>query len=301
MKNLIKTGFLFIILQTANTISAQPYKSIFGNAKTCWNISFEQGDWYNTDSLIATTDTIINSLVYQIIEQPTGYFYKFQKYYIREDTNTGKYYIRNIYEMQNEYLFMDLSLQIGDTFIIHNRSYFSPDSIAVVDSVYYINDSLKVIRTNHNITTIGSLDNYLCFYESIGPNNGINYMFQELFIHFHYFLLCQFKNDTLYFHNPLAFETEPCHFSDGGYVPENDGLLLGNIYPNPVNQTVNLVFIKNYTGTIIINNLLGETLVKEYIFGKEFCTIDVTDLPSGIYIISLLTEKNQDNLKIIKL
>ncbi len=282
-----------------SVLFAQPYKSIFGSNSTVWNVSFIGGDWYGTDSLRVTADTVINLYNYKIVEISNLYNIP-QKLYVREDTNSGKYYIRNQDDLQNESLFMDISLNVGDTFVIHNSPYFFLDSTAVVDSVKYVNN-LKVIKTNLPIQTLDfSQTKYLYFYESVGPSNGLSYIFQSYNYRNGFELICNFRDDTLYFHNPSAFESEFCRAWGGGYVPEFKNSIVKNVYPNPTSSQLNISFNSNYSGTLSIKNLLGQTILVEIISDKTSHQIDVSGFANGLYVISLKSENGVIHSSFIK-
>jgi len=271
------------------------YKSIFGNNSTSWNISFEQGNWYGTDSLVAISDTVIDAMNYKIIEQRSYDFYEHQKYYVREDTNSGKYYIRSTNDLQKENLFMDLGLNVGDTFVIRNPSFYNGgllymgDTVKIlVDSVYYVNN-LKVIKTNYQLY-IGPLE-YLRFYESIGPNNGLNYLYEVQMSHSLFALQCHFKDDTLYFHNPSGrVENRPCHTSFGVSVLEYERNIIKYVFPNPTNSLLNLDFNSEFSGTLIIYNTYGQIVIKKELKNSPNQQINVGDLPSGVYLIALKSD-----------
>jgi len=244
---------------------------------------------YLTDSLFTTGDTIIDMMNYKIIfREAFESFLNYGKYYIREDTNSGKYYIRRSIDLLNEYLFMDLSLNVGDTFIIHNNPFFF-DSIAVADSVFYI-ANLKVIKTDYQIYTLGS-ENNLIFHESIGPNNGLCYLFQgggDFYWTYYYTLLCQFKDDTLYYHNTSAFESGPCYFFGGGYIEEND-FFIKNIYPNPFTNNLIFEFKKPFTDvTLRIYNSMGALAAIKNAQNCDRIEVNTTSFSSGIYFYSVV-------------
>lgn len=279
---------LMAIVNCFDSKAQTAYKSIFGNNSTNWNISFEQGNWYDTDSLVAISDTVIDAMNYKIIEQRSYDFYEHQKYYVREDTNSGKYYIRSANDLQKENLFMDLGLNVGDTFVIRNSPFYTGDSLEIlVDSVYYINN-LKVIKTNYQSD---GQQGFIRFYESIGPNNGLNYLYQTHMIHSLFILQCNFKDDTLYFHNPSGrVENWPCHTSFGVSVPEYERKIIKNIYPNPTNSLLNLEFNSEFSGTLIIYNTYGQIVIKKEIKDSPNLQINVGDLPSGVYLIALKSD-----------
>jgi len=295
--------FLFALLANIHfcQINAQPYKSLFGNNSTSWNISFEQGNWYDTDSLVAISDTVIDAMNYKIIEQMSYVFYEPQKYYVREDTNSGKYYIRSVSDLQKEILFMDLSLNVGDTFFITNCPFYTGDSLGIlVDSVYYINN-LKVIKTNYQLY-IGPLE-YIRFYESIGPNNGLNYLYQAYMIHSHFILQCNFKDDTLCFHNPSGRrETWPCHTSYAVSVPEQEKMsIVKSVYPNPTNSLLNIELSEMFSGNLLLYNIYGQLVYESTVENILNYEINVNDLEPGYYFLKLFSNSTKYQVGFVKL
>ena len=69
-----------------------------------------------------------------------------------------------------EYLVMDLSLEIGDDFLVHES--FGETDLAVVDSIYY-NSGFKYVRTTYQHW---NSDEKLTFIEGVGTNYGLSYM-----------------------------------------------------------------------------------------------------------------------------
>lgn len=301
MKKLL---FLFMLALLANVqfcqVNAQPYKSIFGNNSTSWNISFEQGDWYSTDSLRFVSDTIINTMNYKIIQDFCSHHPVDRKFYVREDTINGKYYIRTNMEINNEYLFMDLGLNVGDTFFIRQNSYFFPDSIAIVNSINYINN-LKVITTNLPIRYLSTqLGGFLTFIESTGPNNGINFLFQSYFADMSYGLICHFKDDTLFYHNNDAWESRPCFLEGGGFVQEFSSVIK-SVYPNPTNSLLTIELNEIFTGNILLYNVFGQLVYEDKVENIGNYEIDVHGFEPGYYFVKLFSDRTKYQVGFVKL
>lgn len=94
--------------------------------------------------------------------------------------------------------------------------------------------------------------------------------------------------------------------SDALGVKENSNVLNANIYPNPAKNNLNLVFTnassKDYS--IEISNILGQIVYSEYnlndcTFPATFKSIDVADLESGSYLVSVKADQKQYQKKII--
>ena len=69
-----------------------------------------------------------------------------------------------------EYLVMDLSLNVNDTFIVHEH--MGQEIPAIIDSVYYVS-GMKHVQTNY---THWASSEPLTFIEGIGTNYGFAYM-----------------------------------------------------------------------------------------------------------------------------
>lgn len=94
--------------------------------------------------------------------------------------------------------------------------------------------------------------------------------------------------------------------SDALGVKENSNTLNANIYPNPAKNNLNITFTntnaKNYS--IEITNVLGQLVYAEKnlndcAFPITFKNIDVKDLESGSYVVSIKAEEKQYQKKII--
>ncbi|MFN5386446.1 MAG: PKD domain-containing protein [Bacteroidota bacterium] len=75
------------------------------------------------------------------------------------------------------------------------------------------------------------------------------------------------------------------------------------VYPNPVNQLLNIEFPEGENGIesrIKIMNILGEILIEQNIAGKKILQFPFEQYPQGTYFIQLLSEKKNITQKIIK-
>jgi len=73
-------------------------------------------------------------------------------------------------------------------------------------------------------------------------------------------------------------------------VQENSGSEI-RIYPNPTRATFQVESTITIIGQIIISNLFGKTIFKKSDIGNKE-KIDLSNYPSGIYVISIQTDKN---------
>lgn len=268
---------------------SQPYRSIFGNQTTQWNVFTDNlSSW--TCFLSTTNDTIINSKTFKKI----GYSGCFingihgnDEIYLREDTLTGKAWVYDLYH-NDERMIMDLSLNLGDTFNIYpNSPYY--DTIIMVDSVYFENN-LKKIRLN--VYTSFSNNEKLTFIEGIGTNVGIDYQVNSYFFEYmgSIHLLCSYKDNLLEFFNTL-FDT--CSINYVGYK-ELCSVNYIDISPNPTTNFINISLPFTYHGIICIYDLYGRRIiylnVDDCINNLKF---DVSQWASGLYVIQFIDNRNE--------
>jgi len=75
------------------------------------------------------------------------------------------------------------------------------------------------------------------------------------------------------------------------------------LYPNPSTGSfrINLISVKSSTNnlTVIIKNILGETIMEKIVNNQTIAKIDLIDQPKGVYFVSVHDEKNAFNKKII--
>lgn len=265
----------------------------------CWTQTFS----FNKDNRVNINDTI---------------YYKSSDWYfnmlLREDTVNGRLYGR--YELDgydNEYLICDLSLSVGDTFILrsnlmygHVLCWFSyAESKMRVDSITYPSGR-KVIHltdlTTSHLSLISSYLNHvynisLRFMEGVGPMYGIrpqNGNEQSG----GGVLLCLNKDDEVYY---MTHEDLGC-YQNGGASVDNYPLSYLEIYPNPVDQYITLNFTSENEvfGTVIIRDMIGR-VCKQVDISAKTSVISISDLAKGVYILTFMDEKNRKlTKKIVK-
>ena len=161
---------------------AQPYESVFGTDSTRWRGPFCQLDQHHYFDLATDSTTTLNGMSYHFAGWLTDGTIDDNDYppagLLREDTQTGRAWMYGItgWDFQDtlEYLVMDLSLQVGDTFMVYSDMF--GDETATVDSVY-TKDARKHVRTTYQNW---SHANPLTFIEGIGTNYGFGYMHDPL-------------------------------------------------------------------------------------------------------------------------
>ena len=97
-----------------------------------------------------------------------------------------------------------------------------------------------------------------------------------------------------------AYPTTQINFTASTASVNSVDLLLNNlkIFPNPVKNKIQLKGVNKLNGSKVrITNILGKEVLKSQLNTEE---IDVSQLNSGIYILSITSEKRFKNFKFIK-
>lgn len=299
MKNVL---FVVSLLIQTLIVSGQPYHSIFSSDTTKWNVFECLPDAGGTIVYYSYSDTLINDKVYHIMFRENLYFaeqeLKYDKQlcgYVHEDTISGKYWFLKQVDFNNyeEALFMDLSLQKGDTFaVISDFRYMFPDSV-IVDSVYYID--------NKKIITINKL-NYDCyneakvqFIEGVGPTYGF-YMGEFNEQPEPYTLLCKFDDDVKTYSIDKEYFID-CYHDGGSGVNDDEFGKSISIFPNPSQGKLSIL-IENFDSSINyeIINTLGRVITKGTLL-KSINDLKINE--NGVFFIRLSNNYYQTTKKVI--
>lgn len=73
-----------------------------------------------------------------------------------------------------------------------------------------------------------------------------------------------------------------------------------SIYPNPVSDQLNINLINKGINTIKIMNIMGAEVYSIVVEGKDHCTIDLSNLPAGMYIVNVSNSTGTSAKKIVK-
>ena len=76
---------------------------------------------------------------------------------------------------------------------------------------------------------------------------------------------------------------------------EKDAL---NIYPNPTKETVNITGSNIYSVTIY--SALGKEVARRNVNGENLVTLDISDLPCGLYIFVVNANNHLTHKKVVK-
>jgi hypothetical protein len=162
-------------------MSNAQYTSIFGINSTKWDAPSCNMGFTNLIQQEVGMNITVDGIDYKKVGtiHSSGISYELNGIsangYIRENTNSGKVWFNGTVETfpsfdTLEYLVMDLSLNVNDTFLIHEN--MGQIFTSIIDSVYYMS-GIKHVQTNY---THWSSAEPLTFIEGVGTNYGFAYM-----------------------------------------------------------------------------------------------------------------------------
>jgi len=67
-------------------------------------------------------------------------------------------------------------------------------------------------------------------------------------------------------------------------IEENTSHIISDFYPNPTKEVVYIDYFSHNSSTLILMDILGNELKKIELLGRGSRTINISDLPKGIYI-----------------
>ncbi len=251
------------------------YRSFFGSESTVWNCGLEMYDVGPIDrTYVFYGDTVIEGVMYKKVvcdDLNIGL--------AREDTVSGKMWVKWRPQDEDE-LAVDLSLSVGDSFDIGFRGYY------IVDSVFNDTMGRKTIHLIH--------DYYDDFYmkEGVGAEMLWSPFFND---QIKAFLICAYHNDTLLYTTTVDDDNI---IYDSCKVRRRVGIkqTLSNkivIWPNPFVDR----FVIDVSGieSVKVYDMKGVLIVESK--GK---TMDMSDVPNGMYIVAVKARGKSFYKKIVK-
>ena len=270
----------FLFLSSSNVLLAQNYNSIFGIENTTWKTPFCNLDQAHVKEQVSEMESMINGESYKMVGTiySGGVSYDLAGIdangFAREDVTTGKAWFMSTIETMSgldtvEYLIMDLSLNVGDTFLIYQP--WNEVITSIIDSVYYIS-GVKHVQTNYHFW--GS-DEPLTFIEGVGTNYSLGYMHDS-------FNMCRCLIS-------INKDLDEVYSNSDCFPPMvgNETLIEEvsiSIFPNPASTYLtvesNLKSVQDYA----IYSILGEKIMSGRISSQR---IDISDLLSSSYILKV--------------
>ena len=307
---------LIIAIFTIYIAKAQQYVP-FPDSNAVWSehhqfsISSGKPNYYYRN-ILTNKDTIVNSktyhqLFYSLVDSTYNNIDTSLKYIgcIRE-ANKQIYYLSK--DSIHEYLLYDFSLNVGDT-IKYDYSAFtfiygwgkidtlvvtSIDSILIYDASYRKRINFSTYNAGFTIPL-----NFIQWIEGIGNNMGLLFPIAlEPTNGSNNWLLCYKQNDSLIYSSSSTISPYDC-FPIIQQIHEN--ILINqkiSIYPNPVNDKLNIKTNSNAEQSIEITNLLGQTVYKNNIRMKGI--VNTSAFAKGVYILKLSSDKETVVRKFVK-
>jgi hypothetical protein len=194
--------------------------------------------------------------------------------FTREDVSTGKAWFMSTIEMMGgidtlEFLIMDLSLSVDDTFLIYQP--YNEVITSIIDYIYYIS-GVKHVQTDYHFW--GS-EEPLTFIEGIGTNYGLSYMHDS-------YNMCR----CLISINKDLDEV----YSNSNCFPPSVGTedlteeVSVTVFPNPSSTYVTIESNAKGVQQYAIYSILGEKVMSGIINSNR---IDISGLPSSSYILRI--------------
>lgn len=288
----------FLLLWQADAFS-QPYESMFGSNSTEWTTviggSSAVGRYPKTVYRVVGDSVIDNKSykkVFTAVYQLTSHLGD-MTFFLREDTDSGKVWIRKMNYLtvtcfDDDVLLCDFSLEKGDTFKTQGTfGYWA----AKIDTVYTENGR-KHLRLDYPGYFQSS--ERLEMIEGVGFSLGLLYLNTCTDEVFDIYTLCIYKDGEKKFANkyfngdcyPYGF---PTHIND---IRQN----VFSVFPNPARNeiTIQLSLPAKDETTFAIQDLYGRKIKTGTVpKSQEHYIIPITDMPAGIYYLSLDTLKTQ--------
>lgn len=349
-----KIVFLFLLAVASLNIQAQNYRPLLDSVNSWCFVSnyfivnapdtsfygpcyYPYGGMNSGSKLYTTADTLINGVIFKLLESTDYYFNDVCRYgYIREDTAARKvYFMNNMFSP--EILIYDFSMQINDT--INMPFYFSPgyyesgtyrlDSVhpfitatGFTTKAYYLN-CVNCSFSNHTvewIEGIGTRGGLVLPYNDnsqgggqfgwCGPGgfNTFPYDFSLILINFEH------KNRLFYdscvlasvINNPCYEYHDTCsYWNICGSVNEFDAGSFIKIQPNPSLDKINITTKQDINKPVnfIIKDMTGKPVYKSgtimFTVDKPF-SINISILRDGIYILECHTAAGHAYEKFVK-
>ena len=320
MKKIFFFAMLAILTTSAKPQDTTVYQSVFGDSIAVWYENMrEYLDCYPFSFSVLTNDTaVIDSVVYlkcalnNICTRGLGDFHRiynsFDTVYFRESMNHDKLYLRPKVGgiLYPEYVIMDLSLDVGDTFptitkedypFLSNYLFSRP---VIIDSVYEV-DGRKVLRTGYWFRGAK-----LTFMEGIGPNYGLMYtLVKDEPDKVERILLCYVRDDEWIYSVLEEYWKEEYEVSDCCYYYVSGVSTITeemcSVYPNPTEDYLYLKFQDCYAKRILLYDNKGGVVYENNKVIVSDIQIDVRHLSKGVYTLVVESEDRLMTKKIVRL
>ena len=270
MKN--KTVLLLLLLTIVfGNLQAQTYENVLKADSTSWISWHRELEYTMKDLAYVKNVNGINYLYFAFAFDDPGFFYPNLVGTLRE--SDGQLWITYTNDPGNEYLIMDMNLEVGDEFVFDSFNYTG----TVVETRYENGRKIIVFdRPSYNWYR-----EPIMFIEGVGRN----IMSWEQYGDWDYsYQSCKYDSQE------LVYSTQNTHFRDCEIITDFTYEHLGDnqgieVYPNPIKNTVNIAFPDGAGCQSVEIYAIDGRLVKQH--GFNLGTIDVSGLNSGVYVMKV--------------
>ncbi|MDP8204436.1 MAG: T9SS type A sorting domain-containing protein [Candidatus Tenebribacter mawsonii] len=293
-----KTYLVLILTLITFSIYSQNYYP-FPDSNAIWNDKsyWSPHTWIQRYGVYG--DTTINNQLYNqlyLIEDDSTININNMTYYAAIRENDTKQIFVKLRDYDYEILIYDFSLNVGDTIISNSPNGYLNWGTCIITDIDTIEIENNHYRRRFKINNYGESEYWI---EGIGSKGGLFFPISDYLTGTINDLLCFKHNDTaIYLNNP---ECDKCFcklYTPIDELTRNTEYI--NVYPNPTKANIHIDFeLEKGLSTIKLINFNG-TLIESRITNSFPIQMNIENLPNGIYLIQLNTEKEIFTKKIIK-
>jgi len=281
------------------------YKDFTGEPGTIWY--YHYGYWGDYQTInITGKDTSDQKEVSHIDNDVFSYDFGGNRMQFDLSTTGGITYIGNIYGDKNEFnILYDYNLKAKDT--LSSQSYCSGTFKTLIDSVKfdYLAGKVRKVFITSRLSEGAGYDCPDYFGEPGKLIEGIHSV-NSFMLGSEYYN--NIYSDSLrcytYYNEKGAHFTEhfldfPCDYIK--VATEDAGTYAIKIFPNPVNNIININLEDNISGTIEIFNISGKILLSRRYENSNSFHFDISSFPQGTYYLKIKTKSGLYLYKFIKM
>lgn len=286
MKKLTLLIFAVFIIQF---LSAQQYEPIISfDDTTAFSLVHEVWDAAVTETASIDGESEIDGKIYNNV----NFYGQFPSLigYIRQDSTNSKAWYRSI-EEDNEYLIMDLNLNVGDTFDVNYIAYGSEEAIVTRVDTF---QNRKRVTLNYRYGG-GFIYDHISFIEGVGPNAFFLYQVENNFSpvdQLFGFLTCKkYRNGV------LEFDYDPSDDDCILFTSTKSEIKQSNIsiYPNPTDESITIKISQELNSNKLTYKLFDQfgRIIKSSVLIDTNTIISISQ--KGMIYLSII-----DDQKVIK-
>lgn len=306
MKKIVIFLLGIFLLTPSHGQDTTAFQSFFGRETTVWHGEIGYYDYAWGSLLQMGGDTIIEGIQYKKIEYSdcklfNGEYYESRDpehdFYLREDTATGKLWCRFpdwCYEEEDfwyweesypEVLVADMSLTIGDTFVVYPPVGQGQYRVIynVVDTTTENHSHIVVLQSPSNEPTIK-------FIEGVGCTNLFDY---GVFVSIGSIVRCCHKDNELIYHWQSQEDDGNCVPSFVG-IEESEEQQTISVYPNPCTDKVWIDGEDIQSATLL--DICGRVLLSAIDTQQP---LDVSSFPQGVFLLRITTPTGSTTKKLL--